>query len=62
MAMILAAAALLEHTGDDFLVPFGGKVREATMRAVSDGIRTADLGGDARTEEFTAAVLDRLSG
>jgi isocitrate/isopropylmalate dehydrogenase len=62
MAMILAAAALLEHTGDDFLVPFGGKVREATMRAVFDGIRTADLGGDARTEEFTAAVLDRLSG
>jgi len=60
MAMILAAAALLEHTSDPFLVDFGGKVREGTMAAVFDGVRTADLGGHARTEEFTAAVLERL--
>jgi isocitrate/isopropylmalate dehydrogenase len=60
MAMILAAAALLEHSGDPFLVQFGGLVREATMGAVFDGVRTADLGGQARTEEFTAAVLERL--
>jgi len=60
MAMILAAAAILEHTEDPFLVQFGGKVREATMGAVFDGVRTADLGGHARTEEFTAAVLERL--
>ncbi|HUY08493.1 MAG TPA: isocitrate/isopropylmalate family dehydrogenase [Candidatus Dormibacteraeota bacterium] len=60
MAMILAAAALLEHTGDTFLVKFGGQVRDATMAAVFDGVRTADLGGHARTEEFTVAVLERL--
>jgi len=62
MAMILAAAAVLEHTNDDFLVQFGGQVRDATMGAVFDGVRTADLGGHARTEEFTAAVLERLPG
>ena len=61
MAMILASSAILEHTGDPFLVQFGGKVREATMGAVFDGVRTADLGGHARTEEFTTAVLERLS-
>ncbi|HVB14309.1 MAG TPA: isocitrate/isopropylmalate family dehydrogenase [Candidatus Dormibacteraeota bacterium] len=60
MAMILAAAALLERAGEPFLVEFGGKVREATMGAVFDGVRTADLGGQARTEEFTTAVLERL--
>lgn len=60
MAMILAAAALLEHTGDDHLVRSGEAVRAATMKAVFDGVRTADLGGQARTEEFTEAVLERL--
>ena len=35
-------------------------VGEATLRAVFDGVRTADLGGVARTEEFTDAVLERL--
>jgi isocitrate/isopropylmalate dehydrogenase len=62
MAMILAAAALLEHAGDDDLAHFGRAVREATLRSVFDGVRTADLGGDARTEEFTDAVLARLRG
>jgi isocitrate dehydrogenase (NAD+) len=60
MAMILAAAALLEHAGDDELVACGSAIREATLRAVFDGVRTADLGGVARTEEFTDAVLERL--
>lgn len=61
MAMILAAAALLEHTGDADLVARGAQVREATIKAVFDGVRTADLGGHARTEEFTSAVLARLA-
>jgi isocitrate dehydrogenase (NAD+) len=60
MAMILAVAALLEHAGDPDLVASGRAVREATLRAVFDGVRTADLGGEARTEEFTDAVLERL--
>ncbi|MGH7643776.1 MAG: isocitrate/isopropylmalate family dehydrogenase [Candidatus Dormibacteria bacterium] len=62
MAMILAAAAVLEHTDEEFLIGFGGLVRDATMGAVFDGVRTADLGGHARTEEFTAAVIERLPG
>jgi isocitrate/isopropylmalate dehydrogenase len=60
MAMILAVAALLEHAGDPDLVAAGRVIREATLRAVFDGVRTADLGGEARTEEFTDAVLERL--
>ncbi|MGH7608725.1 MAG: isocitrate/isopropylmalate family dehydrogenase [Acidimicrobiales bacterium] len=61
MAMILAAGALLEHSGDPHLVRFGTRVREATMGAVFTGVRTADLSGHARTEEFTEAVLGRLA-
>ncbi|MGH7666408.1 MAG: isocitrate/isopropylmalate family dehydrogenase [Candidatus Dormibacteria bacterium] len=60
MAMILAAAAVLERTDEPFLVDFGAQVRRAAMTAVFDGVRTADLGGQARTEEFTTAVLERL--
>lgn len=60
MAMILAAAAVLEHTDDPFLIQYGARVRSATLGAVFDGVRTADLGGHARTEEFTEAVLERL--
>ncbi len=60
MAMILAAAAVLEHSGEAQLIGFGGAVRAATLRAVFEGVRTADLGGQARTEEFTEAVLARL--
>ncbi|MGH7612196.1 MAG: isocitrate/isopropylmalate family dehydrogenase [Candidatus Dormibacteria bacterium] len=61
MAMILAVGSLLEHTGEEELVRFGQRVREATMNAVFQGVRTADLGGHARTEEFTQGVLDRLA-
>ncbi|NNM96173.1 MAG: isocitrate dehydrogenase [Candidatus Dormibacteraeota bacterium] len=58
MAMILAAAALLEQVPD--LAEAGKRVRAATLAAVAHGTKTADLGGEARTEEFTSAVLERL--
>jgi len=59
MAMILAAAALLEQ-GDEEARPAGRAIREACLEAVADGIRTADLGGHAGTTEFTDEVIRRV--
>jgi isocitrate/isopropylmalate dehydrogenase len=57
MAMILAAAAVLGYAD-------GGRepsraIRESALESVADGIRTADLGGDAGTREFTDEVIRR---
>jgi isocitrate dehydrogenase (NAD+) len=58
MAMILAGAALLSH-GDDAARDAGRAIRESCLEAVSQGIRTADLGGHAGTTEFTDEVIAR---
>jgi isocitrate dehydrogenase (NAD+) len=58
MAMILAGAALLSH-GDEESQQAGRAIREACLEAVSQGIRTADLGGHAGTTEFTDEVIQR---
>jgi 3-isopropylmalate dehydrogenase len=56
-AMILSAAMLLDHLdyGEEATA-----VREAVEGVLADGPRTPDLGGDASTDEVTAAVVDRL--
>src|SRR5438105_8544971 len=59
MAMILAGAALLSH-GGEHLEQVGRAIREASLEAVSQGIRTADLGGHAGTTEFTDEVVRRV--
>jgi isocitrate dehydrogenase (NAD+) len=59
MAMILAGAALLSHAGEEARQA-GRAIREACLEAVSQGIRTADLGGDAGTTEFTDDVIARV--
>jgi 3-isopropylmalate dehydrogenase len=56
-AAILSAAMLLEHLGYD---EEGERVERAMTETLADGPRTADLGGDASTEDVTAAVVDRL--
>jgi isocitrate dehydrogenase (NAD+) len=58
MAMILAAAALLGY-GDEEAQQAGRAIREASLEAVSEGVRTADLGGHAGTSEFTDEVIRR---
>ncbi len=35
-------------------------IYESTLEAVYDGIRTADLGGTAKTDEFTNEVIRRV--
>jgi len=56
-AMILSAALMLEHLGYD---DDGQRVRGAVEDVLDEGPRTPDLGGDASTDEVTAAVVDRL--
>jgi isocitrate dehydrogenase (NAD+) len=58
MAMILAAAALLGYGNED-AQQTGRAIREACLEAVADGVRTADLGGHAATDEFTDEVIRR---
>jgi isocitrate dehydrogenase (NAD+) len=59
MAMILAGAALLGY-GDERAQQVGRAIREGCLEAVSQGIRTADLGGHAGTTEFTDEVIRRV--
>ncbi len=58
MAMILAGAALLAYGGEG-AQQAGRAIREACLEAVSEGVRTADLGGHAGTSEFTDEVVRR---
>ncbi|WP_255168287.1 3-isopropylmalate dehydrogenase [Natrononativus amylolyticus] len=55
-ATILSAAMCLEFLGCEE----GAAVREAVEDVLESGPRTPDLGGDATTEDVTAAVVDRL--
>ena len=59
MAMILAAAALLAQTDDEACPEAGRAIREATLEAVAEGVRTADLGGHHGTTAFTDEVIRR---
>ena len=56
-AMILSAAMLLEHFAYE---TEAAQVREAVEATLAEGPRTPDLGGDATTEDVTAAVRDRV--
>ncbi|HEY8953849.1 MAG TPA: isocitrate/isopropylmalate family dehydrogenase, partial [Candidatus Dormibacteraeota bacterium] len=60
MAMILAVAALLGYMKDDKARQASRAIYESALEAVSDGVRTADLGGDASTTEFTDEVVRRV--
>lgn len=60
MAMILAAATVLEAMPGARYMRAGRTVREAVLDAVASGVRTADLGGDATMRGFTDAVIERV--
>jgi isocitrate dehydrogenase (NAD+) len=59
MAMILAGGALLTN-GNEKAQHVGRAIREASLEAVGQGIRTADLGGHTGTREFTDEVIQRV--
>lgn len=72
LAAIGCAAMLLEHlaegnaqgaereaNGDD-LAAWAWRIRAAVQRVLAEGPRTPDLGGDARTQDVTEAVIAAL--
>lgn len=60
MAMILAVASLLGFIPDDACRRASRAIYESVFEAVREGVRTADLGGHALTDEFTSAVIERV--
>jgi len=60
MAMILAVASLLGYMKGEPSRRASRAIYEAALEAVSDGVRTADLGGQASTSDFMADVIRRV--
>jgi isocitrate dehydrogenase (NAD+) len=60
MAMILAAAGLLSYMKEDEAKQASRAIYEATLETVYDGLKTADIGGSAQTDEFTNEVIRRV--
>lgn len=56
-AAILSAAMLLDHLG---YAEESERVENAVTSVLEEGPRTADLGGEAGTEDVTSAVVERL--
>jgi isocitrate dehydrogenase (NAD+) len=58
LALLLAAAMMLDHVGRS---DAAGRLRGAIDRVLrDDGVRTADLGGKASTRDMTQAIIRRL--
>ncbi len=57
-ALILAACMMLDHVGERDRAEAIRRALERTIR--EDGVRTPDLGGDAKTLQFADAVCRRL--
>jgi isocitrate/isopropylmalate dehydrogenase len=60
MAMILAVASLLGYMKGEEAHRASRAIYESALEAVSDGVRTADLGGHASTSDFTDEVIRRV--
>ncbi len=60
MAMIMSVASLLGHMEGEREHLASRAVYEATLETVSDGIRTADLGGHSGTTAFADEVIRRV--
>ncbi len=60
LAMILAGAAVLSYMHDHDATEVSRAIYEAALEAVGEGVRTADLGGQAGTLEFTDEVIKRV--
>ncbi|RMH26854.1 MAG: isocitrate/isopropylmalate dehydrogenase family protein [Planctomycetota bacterium] len=66
LALIMSAAMMLNHLaesrGDGACRDAATRIREAYDRALVEGCKTRDLGGDLGTAAFTDAVIQRLGG
>ncbi|MCB4820390.1 tartrate dehydrogenase [Roseicella aerolata] len=59
VATFWTAAMMLEHIGE---APAAERLMAAVERVCADGVLTADLGGTAKTEEVTQAVIAAIRG
>ena len=65
MAMLFASAAALDHASmvhGHAVSDAAAAIREATLGAAADGIRTFDLGGDTSTSGVVDEVIRRCGG
>ena len=62
LAMILAAASVLPYMGEGRQAPVvvARRSTRSALEAVGEGVRTADLGRHAGTDEFTDEVIRRV--
>jgi isocitrate dehydrogenase (NAD+) len=60
MAMILAVASVLHFIPERASRGASRAIYEATLEAVLEGVKTADLGGHSSTSEFTDDVVRRV--
>ncbi|MGD9695670.1 MAG: isocitrate/isopropylmalate family dehydrogenase [Thermoleophilia bacterium] len=60
LAMILAAASVLAYMRDETASTVSRAIYEAALEAVADDLRTADMGGEVGTTEFTDEVIRRV--
>jgi isocitrate dehydrogenase (NAD+) len=59
LALLLAAGLMLDHVNRSDLAD---RLRSAVLKTLQeDGVRTRDLGGQATTRDFAAAIVRRLS-
>jgi isocitrate dehydrogenase (NAD+) len=66
LALLMSAVMMLEHIGatrdDAKALVQATQLRRAYERALADGKKTRDLGGDLGTDAFTDAIIERLKG
>jgi isocitrate dehydrogenase (NAD+) len=64
LALLMSAVMMLNYLGDELEDARGTataeRIKAAYDRALEDGQKTRDLGGDLGTEEFASAVIERL--
>lgn len=60
MAMILAGASLLSYMDHPQANAASRAIYEATIETVREGTKTADIGGNANTSEFTNEVITKV--
>jgi isocitrate dehydrogenase (NAD+) len=66
LALVMSGVMMLNHIadtrGDERCRVSADRIREAYNRALSEGQKTRDLGGELGTEAFANAVIERMAG
>lgn len=57
MALLLSGVEMLKYLGQNTPAE---RIEKALYKTLTDGIKTADIGGSAKCSEFTQAIIDRI--